>query len=659
MKNAASISLILAIFLFFTKIYAQEDFNFNLGKITQYEMDITSYDKDPEAEALVISERGNYRFAYNDQVGFELYMIKKIKIKIFKQAGIEYATFDIPFYDGHSSWESITDIEGVTYNYENGQLRKTQLEKSSIFEKKYKDDIKSKTFTLPDVKEGSIIELSYTIRTPYIAKMREWDFQKKIPVISSELVYRAIPFYSYTYILTGTSKFDTFNSNILNSTERLGTTEYKEVAYTFGMSNLPAFRDEEFITSPKDYMVRMNMQLSEVLLSGGGKKSYMSTWFEICNELTKSEYFGKYINATVKEAKKILPTLDIEGKSDLEKLKIISDHVKMMYNWNGYYGKYTDIEKLSNFLKQKSGNVANLNLYLVGLLRAANLDANPVIISTRSNGIVSKNHPFSSFFDYVLAVVKVGEKEYFIDATESLLSYNELPSRCINVSGLIVKPKGAESWTFIAQNEVATTSKEFKIIIDAKERKQNIDIKYTARGDDAFSFRKEYLANKEDLAPYFKKQYNIDVLNGVQVENYMERDEDFIASFQITSPLEGTDDKLFIKPFCDQSIVENPFKKNTRSLPIDMIFLTGAKYKSVIEIPDGYEVEYLPKSSHPKNETMTIDYEAKLEGNKIIIEAGFEMNKNIYPASEYSRLKAMYSGAITRFSEMVVLVKKS
>lgn len=658
MKHTQLIIYIIGISSFFTQIHGQENFNFDLGRVTQYEMDMTSYDKDPEAEALVISHNGHYSFIYDDRRGFEIYMVNKVKIKILKQAGIDYATFDIPFYDDFQSWEEVMDIKGVTYNFENGELRTTTLEKNSIFEKKHRDDYKSKTFTLPNVKEGSIIEVSYTIRTPHIFRMREWRFQRKIPVLFSELKYKAIPFYTYTYILTGRNKFDNFNSKVLNNTQRLGPAEYREVEYTFGMRDLPAFRDEEFITSINDYIIRLNMQLSEYTQMNGVKKTYMSTWPEICNELIKSQYFGKYINATEKEAKKVLPTLGLEGKSDLEKVKIISDHVKMMYNWNGYRGRYIDGEKLSNFIKQKTGNSANLNLYLIGLLRAANLDAHPVIISTRSNGTVSKNHPFISFFDYVLAVVKIGEEEHFVDATESLLAYNELPSRCVNVSGLIVKPKNAESWTFIVQNGISTTTKEFNIKIDLDKGQQTVATKYTASGNDAFHYRKQYLFNKEDLSSYFKKEHNIDAINGVKVENYKERDKEFIASFQFNQQIEGTSDKIFIKPFCDLSIKENPFKKNSRTLPVDMIFIQGEKYKSVIEIPDGYEVEFLPKSSHPKNETMAINYDAKVDGNKIIIEAGYEMNKNIFSAGEYNILKAMFAGAIGRFTEMVVLVKK-
>ena len=186
------------------------------------------------------------------------------------------------------------DIKGVTYNFENGELRTTTLEKNSIFEKKHRDDYKSKTFTLPNVKEGSIIEVSYTIRTPHIFRMREWRFQRKIPVLFSELKYKAIPFYTYTYILTGRNKFDNFNSKVLNNTQRLGPAEYREVEYTFGMRDLPAFRDEEFITSINDYIIRLNMQLSEYTQMNGVKKTYMSTWPEICNELIKSQSLFKF-----------------------------------------------------------------------------------------------------------------------------------------------------------------------------------------------------------------------------------------------------------------------------------------------------------------------------------------------------------------------------
>lgn len=657
MKNICNWTVMILI-LSISNAYGQINFSFDPDKVTQYEMSMTEYEADKEAEALMIYEHGKFYFSFDDNHGFELIMEFSTKIKILKQSGINYADFEIDYYGDRDSWEEVYDIEGTTFNYDGNNLKKTELKRSSVFENKYENNSRSKKFTMPDVKEGSIIEVKYKIRTPFFSRMREWEFQKKIPVVSSKLIYRAIPFYTYTYILTGATKFDDFKSEQHGYEMNLRGAKYKEMAYTFGMNNLPAFRDEEFMTSPKDYMVRLNMQLSQVVRIDGAAKDIMTTWPEMCDEFLKSPYFGKYINSVEKEARKIIPTLNLEGKSNLDKIKIISDYVKSIYTWNGYYGKFIQVDKLSDFMKQKRGNIANINLFLIGLLRAADIDVNPVILSTRGHGLISKQHPFESFFNYVIAGVNNGDNISFIDATESLLPYNELPARCMNVEGLIIRPKKMESWTFIGQGTQATTTKNFNIHIDPINSTQNIEVVYHSYGNDAFMYRSQYTKDKNDLMPFFKKVYNIDTKDGVNVENYTDRNKAFVFDFKFDQPLEGTGDKIFIKPFCDLSIKENPFKMNKRTLAIDLVFIEGAKYKSIINIPDGYVVDYIPKATNSKSQIMSINYNAKVEGNTIIIDAGYEMSKNIFPASDYFRLKMTYAAAIEKFSDMIVLVKK-
>lgn len=658
MKHTKFRIIILFILTYF-QAYGQVNYSFESDKVTQYEITLKEYEKDKEAEALIIYDYGDFRFVFDYDHGFELIMEFKTKIKVLKQSGIKYADFEIDFYDDSQSPEIIYEIEGTTFNYDGtNNPKKTSLNRSSIFENTYENNYKSKKFTMPDVKEGSIIEVSYKIRSPYFTRMREWSFQKKIPVISSKLVYRAIPFYTYTYILTGANKFDNFKTEVSGFETNVRGTKFKELAYTFEMNNLPAFRDEEFITSPNDYMVRLNMQLSQIVDHNGITKNIMSTWSEISEELLKNQYFGKYINTVEKEARKILPSLDLDDKSDNDKVKIITDYVKRMYTWNGYYGKFVHIEKLSDFLKQKKGNDANINLLLIGLLRAAKIDVDPVIISTRGNGRISKQHPFESFFNYVIAGVQLEGDILFIDATESLLPYNELPARCINIDGLIVRPKKMESWVFVGQETEATTTKSFSIKINPENLSQNIKVNYKAYGNDAFMYRSQYTLDKNDLAPFFKKVYNIDTNDGINVKNYIDRDKEFIFNFTFDQPVDGTSDKLFINPFCNMSLKENPFKMNKRNLPIDLIFLEGAKYKSIIDIPEGYTIDYIPKATNSKTQIMTVVYNVKVEGNQIIVEAGYQMNKNIYPASDYYRLQVTYAAAIEKFSDMIVLVKK-
>jgi hypothetical protein len=54
--------------------------------------------------------------------------------------------------------------------------------------------------------------------------------------------------------------------------------------------------------------------------------------------------------------------------------------------------------------KDKTGNVAEINLMLTAMLRYAGLNANPVLVSTRSNGIAM--FPNRTAFNYVIAAVE-------------------------------------------------------------------------------------------------------------------------------------------------------------------------------------------------------------------------------------------------------------
>lgn len=65
-------------------------------------------------------------------------------------------------YSSGRSEEKIQNLKAATYNLEDGKLVATELDKKSIFKDKYDKNRMQMKFTLPAVKEGSIIEYSYT-----------------------------------------------------------------------------------------------------------------------------------------------------------------------------------------------------------------------------------------------------------------------------------------------------------------------------------------------------------------------------------------------------------------------------------------------------------------------------------------------------------------
>jgi hypothetical protein len=83
-------------------------------------------------------------------------------------------------------------------------------------------------------------------------------------------------------------------------------------------------------------------------------------------------------------------------------------------------------------------------LSLVAALRDARLNAHPVLLSTRNNGLPSPLYPVPTDFNYVIARVKIGDNYYLLDATEDVYPFGLLPERCLNGMGRALGPDSSQ-----------------------------------------------------------------------------------------------------------------------------------------------------------------------------------------------------------------------
>lgn len=653
MKKVVLIFLSCAIFL---TSYSQENYSIQENRITQYEMEMTEYPKDSEAEAVVIYEKGDYRFVFSDAEGFILRMTIHTKVKILSHAGEKYATFEIPIYHTDSrTTERLDDITGMTYNEENGELIKTEfIAKENIFNEIINENWDLKKFTLPNVKAGSVIEVKYTIETPFFVNMREWRFQKNIPVIYSKLSYKAIPYYEYVYSATNINKFDEYSETPLNQEFRHGSLVYKEMEHIFALKEIPAFRDEEFISASKDYMISLNFQLARIYYPNGGQVDYISTWEALSKDLLKDQNFGKYINNAKKEAKKILPTLELSNKSEKEKIKIITEYVKNNFNWDGFYGKYAT-QKVSNLIKTKRGNVADINLFLTGMLDEAGINVSPIILSTRDHGRINKSYPFMQYFNYTIAEITTDNLNIHIDATEPMLPDKVVPPRCVNTEALVIEKE--PRWTFIRQKAISFLHKELDIHIKSVDE---VEIKalYASIGQNAYLYRTKYMGKKEDLIKYLKEGEDVVVENGIQISNYKTLEKPFLFKFTFHTIAEGNEDKIFINPFSNLFHRDNLFKQTERTFPVDLNELISGRFIAKINIPNGYKVDFVPESLNFNNDLMQINYKQTVTEKAIEIDLYYSFNDYIYSAEKYSELKKTYAMLLSKLTDMIIFSKK-
>ena len=540
-------------------------------------------------------------------------------------------------------------------NIENGTLSRTKLDLKTCHDEKLNKYWMLKKFAMPNVKEGSIIEYHYKISSDYKFKLRNWDFQWKIPVIFSRYVTKMIPFYQYSWLLQGADKFDSQKSYVEQGIERdFGVTKFHDMIYEFEMRNLPAFKDEKFISAPDDYIIKLSFQLSKVTDYYGVSQNIQTTWPEMINDLIKHEDFGGYSRKCESMASKILDIKSLSNLPAQQKFDSILNYVKSNYNCNDIDDKYA-IKTPKTFLKDKFGNVAEINLFTLGLLNAAGVKAVPVIVSTRENGKIKYDYPFSHFFNYVLILADIDGKKVLADATIPLSLNNRIPEKCINDKGLIIQKDKVE---WVGLQSIIPSGEKVTVNITLSDSTQNAKILNSTTEYLAQDNRKEFGTNTKTIKKgILDKGYGL-VESSIIVKNQTNVKEPYILSYSIEDHPERINDKIYVSPFLREIIKENPLKQPTRSYPIDMIYPKKTTYFSEINIPDGYKIEFIPPNDKIKNDKFELDYITSADEKKINVSFTYYFKVPVYDAEEYNKIKYYFNEIVNKGSEKIVFVKK-
>ncbi len=639
--------------LFMSSLIAKsQNYSKEFGKISNDEIELTQYHLDKSAEAVVLFDIGSSYFMRKDN-SFEVLFERTTRIKIFSGSALEYAEVEIPLYQENNIYEEAYDIEAYTYNYENGVLNKTKLNTSNCQTEIKNEYWVVKKFAMPDIKEGSIIEYRYKINSQYKFNLRDWEFQKKIPTVYSEYRVSMIPFYEYSWLLQGANKFDLQTSHRDYKARRFGVTDFHDIVYTYAMKDVPAFNSEEFITSMNDYIIKIYFQLSKVHDKNGASINILTTWPEFIKELTKHSDFGKYAKKSEKVGSKILNLDDLMFNSQSEYFDFILDYVKKNYSWNKINSKYAS-KSPDEFVKDKYGNSADINLFVVGLLNTAGIASYPVLISTRKNGKINYDYPYHKFFDFVIIRANIDGKNVLTDATEIFNSNDRIPPSCINDKGLLITNEKIE-WINLKSDPPSEIRTD--ILIDIEELEIKADFTILATEYDALLCRNTFGGSEKKIKKSLTDiGYNVSD-SSIIIENNINLKEPYIIKYSIRHNAEIVNDKIYIPPFLNEPISDNPLNQKTRTYPMDMTYPIKRVYNSTIVIPEGYKASFLPQEYKIKNNLFELDYFILSDGKRINVSFSYYFKNSIYSAKDYSKIKFYFMEIVKKGNEKIVLSK--
>ena len=175
MKN----KILLCLLMVSVVSFSQKKRSTKVGLTSIAELQLASYDKDTTANALVLYEHANTYMSEKYDLDFKTDFY--YRIKLFTSAAFNRATVKVKLYKK----EKIREIEAYSYNLENGTIVKTKLLASDVYTKDLDKNWTEVTFTIPAIKEGTVIEYQYSVISPY-SRVDDWYFQSNIPKLKSD-----------------------------------------------------------------------------------------------------------------------------------------------------------------------------------------------------------------------------------------------------------------------------------------------------------------------------------------------------------------------------------------------------------------------------------------------------------------------------------------
>ncbi len=659
--------LLILVLLLVTKTapLMSQEYQKKFGVVWKEELELKACPIDPEAGAMVVFDEGISKFV-DVEDGYEIEFSRVKRIKIFSESELEQAEIAIPYYvDGYGRTETLKMIQAFSYNLDGDRVVKKGLEKGAIFDEQISKHWRLKKFAIPNVRAGSIIEYRYVLKTPFHYNLPDWEFQSKIPTIHSQYTVATIPFYEYSFITQGVNDFDVYHSELSDEVRKFGNfsdsragnvgngIKFQDMVYTYGMNNVPAFKDETFITSIDDYIMKIDFQLSVVHQLNGSRNNIITTWEELNKSMLKHEDFGKYIKSSSKYARQLLDEEIVLKENAEQNYAILIDYVKKNFSWNGRYSKYA-LQSSKEFFKTKKGNVAEMNLFLLSLLNEAGYEAFPVILSSREHGKIYKDYPFVHLFDYV--VVMVGKDRPFLaDATEPQLPFNKIPLRCYNDDGFIIH-KSLSGWINIKNTSNSINFSSIKLTPAKNSSKMDIELTKIAYGYSGYLDRVEYKNDKAALANGL--QSSLLRIDEVSTTGYKKKGGYYKTKAIGQANTEVYGDILAVQPFVNIVADKSALTQETRKLPVDFQYAQTEKFLVTVNIPAGFEPSALLKDVVLEDDLVKIDLKSTVKGSVVTIVAEYQYKKAVYSPSEYPKLK-QHSDHIAKLFNQSLVFKKA
>ena len=651
------------------------------GQVEKADLTAAPFGADSVAAAVVLCDFGRSRLR-GKGAGFQVIFERITRIKILKKSGYDEATVEIPLYHRGGDREEVSSLRGFTYNLVNGVVEKTRLEPGGAFIEKRTPNLDVQKFTLPNVREGAVVEYAYTLKSDFLFNFQDWTFERAIPVRWSEYRVSIPSFYKYKIIYQSTKSFF-INKASIGSTNLVVDNKIASGAgilagqssgtltisapteeHQWVLKDLPAFQPEPYMTTAQDYVSRLDFELTGEQWPESPYHDLTGSWDKINARLLSDDEFGGRIERP-DFLKGQLLGLAARYPALAARAAAVRQLVMAAVRYDGT-NRYSAREPAYKAYALHRGSAADVNLLLISALREAGISAVPLLLSTRDHGHLSQEFPLLERFNYVVAVVPVaGSPDLLVDATEPLLPCGVLPERCLNGAGRLISKIPAESrWVDLAPAQRRVHYQQVSLALDAQGGLSG-KVHEEHGGYAAASARETLLAQGEiKYLSALQQRHESWTLPRLAVGAADNVDKPLTLDYEFAQPADDATPKslLYLSPLREFGLTQNPFRRESRAFEIDFGMAQDEILLVSLTLPEGYELAEVPKAAivDLPGGGGRFSCSVLAPGTGVVqLTSRLSLAKTVYPAEQYAYLRELYRHALEKQAEKLIIKKKA
>ena len=614
-----------------------------------------------ETAAVILQESGETILDANPKWGFftEYHYFKRLLV--LNKNGLNLAK-DSVYYNTENEGRKLKSLHVSTYNLEKDIIVKTELPEKEMFTEELKNKVRKLKFAYPNVKAGTILEIEYTVNSGP-ENLRDWYFQGSIPVLRSS--YAVLIPSNWNFIISlQNNKYltlktrDSLAKDIYSwSYQYLNTKVY---TFFWVFENVPAMIEEPYTSTIDNYIGCVKFQLALRPTKPGQSERMINDWQWVSNRLLTASDFGMTVEDPKPWMFKLANTIVQPNEPDLEKahklFSFVRDHIKTKSKSCLIY----DNSYLEDVYKSGRGNAAETNLLLASLLKTQKLNVKGVILATRGAGVTNEDYPVLDNFNYAICRLEIAGKVYFLDATDPTLGFDKLPLYCYNGQARVIDKKPYA--VYFRPDSIRESSGIF-VVIENDSSKRFLTADWTEHPGyyECSDIRQNILDNNNSqdnyLKSYSKNKSFPEKIDSFQISGLQDLEHPLNLHFSLR--ISATGEHYYFNPMMNAGLNKNPFINADRNYPVELPYVFDDVYVLNMEIPEGYEVEELPKSVRIKlNESDGIfEYLIQKNENSIQLKNVLNIKKATFAPEDYNNLRDFYAYVVKKQAEEIVFKK--